>query len=68
MTNNDEHFAEMSCLNYNVKTKRKPCEYCKYNSICNFKKGFYGNDYNYIDNMEKEYILECMKGDINESK
>lgn len=53
---------------YNVKTKRKPCEYCKYNSICNFKKGFYGNDYNYIDNMEKEYILECMKGDINESK
>ena len=53
---------------YNVKTKRKPCEYCKYNSICNFKKGFYGNDYNYIDNMEKAYILECMKGDINESK
>ncbi len=53
---------------YNVKTKKKPCEYCKYNSICNFKKGFYGNDYNYIDNMEKEFILECMKGDINESK
>lgn len=53
---------------YNVKTKRKPCEYCKYNSICNFKKGFYGNDYNYIDNMERAYILECMKGDINESK
>lgn len=53
---------------YNVKTKRKSCEYCKYNSICNFKKGFYGNDYNYIDNMEKAYILECMKGDINESK
>lgn len=52
---------------YNVKNKRKPCEYCKYNSICNFKKGFCGNDYNYIDNMEKEYILECMKGDINES-
>lgn len=53
---------------YNVKTKKKPCEYCKYNSICNFKKGFYGNDYNYIDNREKEFILECMKGDINESK
>lgn len=53
---------------YNVKNKRKPCEYCKYNSICNFKKGFCGNDYNYIDNMEKEYILECMKGDINESE
>lgn len=46
---------------YNVKNKRKPCEYCVYGSICNFKKGFYGNDYNYIDNLEKDYILECMK-------
>ena len=45
---------------YNVKNKRKPCEYCAYGSICNFKKGFYGNDYNYIDNLEKDYILECM--------
>ena len=45
---------------YNVKNKRKPCEYCVYGSICNFKKGFYGNDYNYIDNLEKDYILECM--------
>lgn len=53
---------------YNVKNKRKPCEYCAYGSICNFKKGFYGNDYNYIDNLEKDYILECMKGDFNESK
>lgn len=46
---------------YNVKNKRKPCEYCVYGSICNFKKGFYGNDYNYIDNLEKDYIIECMK-------
>lgn len=53
---------------YNVSNKRKPCEYCAYNSICNFKKGFYGNDYNYIDNLEKEYIMECMKGEINESE
>lgn len=53
---------------YNVKNKKKPCEYCVYGSICNFKKGFYGNDYNYIDNLEKDYILECMKGDFNESK
>ena len=53
---------------YNVKNKRKPCEYCVYGSICNFKKGFYGNDYNYIDNLEKDYILECMKGDFDESK
>lgn len=45
---------------YNVKNKRKPCEYCVYGSICNFKKGFYGNDYNYIENLEKDYILECM--------
>lgn len=46
---------------YNVKNKRKPCEYCVYGSICNFKKGFYGNDYNYIDNLEKDYIIERMK-------
>lgn len=49
---------------YNVKNKRKPCEYCVYGSICNFKKGFYGNDYNYIDSLEKEYILECMKHEL----
>ncbi len=49
---------------YNVKNKRKPCEYCVYESICNFKKGFYGNDYNYIDSLEKEYILECMKHEL----
>ena len=53
---------------YNVKNKKKPCEYCIYNSICNFKKGFYGNDYNYIENLGKEYIMECMKGEFNESK
>ena len=40
---------------YNVKNKRKPCEYCVYGSICNFKKGFYGNDYNYIDNLEMNF-------------
>lgn len=49
---------------YNVKNKRKPCEYCVYGSICNFKKGFYGNDYNYIDNLEKDYILECMNFEL----
>ena len=48
---------------YNVKTKKSPCEYCTYNSICNFKKGFYGNDYNYIEDYNKDYILECMKGE-----
>ena len=46
---------------YNVSKKRSPCKYCVYSSICNFKKGFYGNDYKYIDNMEKDYIIECMK-------
>ena len=40
---------------YNVKNKRKPCEYCVYGSICNFKKGFYGNDYNYIESRKRLY-------------
>ena len=47
---------------YNVAKKRNPCKYCAYSAIKNKKKGFYGNDYNYIENMKKDYILENMKG------
>ena len=46
---------------YNVKNKKTPCEYCAYKSICNFKESEYGNNYNYIGNMEKATILEMIQ-------
>lgn len=46
---------------YNTKTKKAPCEYCEYKSICQFKAGSYGNNYNYIGKKEKQEILEEIK-------
>ena len=46
---------------YNTKTKKTPCEYCEYKSICQFKAGSYGNNYNYISKKEKQEILEQIK-------
>ena len=46
---------------YNTKTKKTPCEYCEYKSICQFKAGSYGNNYNYIGKKEKQEILEEIK-------
>ena len=39
---------------------KTPCEYCNYKTICNFKAGQNGNDYNYISNMSNQEILEKM--------
>ena len=46
---------------YNVKSKKTPCEYCEFKSICNFSGGDCKNGYNYINNVEKEVILEMMR-------
>jgi len=46
---------------YNIKTKKKPCDYCEYKSICQFDAGQNGNNYNYISKMEKDEILEKIK-------
>ena len=43
---------------YNVKNKKTPCDYCEYKSICQFKAGTYGANYNYIGRKEKGQILE----------
>jgi len=43
---------------YNTKNKKTPCEYCEYKTICQFKAGTYGNNYNYIGRNQKEEILE----------
>lgn len=45
---------------YNTKNKKTPCEYCAYKSICNFNTSDCKNGYNYINNLEKETILEMM--------
>lgn len=44
---------------YNTKNKKTPCEYCKYKSICNFDPNC--NSYYYIQNRDKEQILEEIK-------
>ena len=44
---------------YNTKNKKTPCEYCSYKSICNFNGSV--NEYNYINNLKKEEILEKIK-------
>ena len=49
---------------YNVKNKKTPCEYCAYKSICNFNGTDCANGYNYINNIEKETILEMMQEEI----
>lgn len=49
---------------YNTKNKRTPCEYCSYKSVCNFSVTDCKNSYNYINNIEKETILEMMENDL----
>lgn len=49
---------------YNTKTKRTPCEYCEYKTICQFKAGTYGNNYNYIGRKEKTQILQEIKNEV----
>lgn len=46
---------------YNIKNKKTPCEYCEYKCICNFNGTDCSNGYNYINNIEKETILEMMQ-------
>ena len=42
--------------------KKTPCEYCSYKTICNFDRKLEGNDYRYIKNLSKDYVLEEIKG------
>ncbi|MBP3463622.1 MAG: helicase-exonuclease AddAB subunit AddB [Clostridia bacterium] len=38
--------------------KKTPCEYCEYKSICNFDSKFKDNDYKYIKNYSKDFVVE----------
>lgn len=51
---------------YNTKNKKTPCEYCAYKSICNFNASDCTNEYNYINNAEKQAVLEMMKEQTEE--
>lgn len=46
---------------YSMKKKKSPCQYCDYQTICQFQKGFCQNDYRYIDSLPKEQVLEKIK-------
>lgn len=39
-------------------SKKTPCEYCEYKAICNFDPKLKGNEYRYIRNMSKDYVME----------
>ena len=41
--------------------KKTGCDYCKYQTICNFNCNFKNNDYFYIKNKEKSLILEELR-------
>ena len=43
-----------------VKGGKTPCEYCKYQAICNFNNGVCKNQYNYIGNINKDSVLDSI--------
>ena len=53
---------------YNISTKKTPCEYCQYKSICRFDENSACNKYNYISNLNKETVLEMIKENVKNSK
>ena len=45
------------------KNKKTPCEYCSYKSMCGFNSGIVKKNYNFVDKLSKEEILERIKLD-----
>ncbi len=52
---------------YSKKTKRTPCEYCEFKSICDFRQGECNNQYRFIENKKKEEILNKIKEEENDN-
>lgn len=46
---------------YNQKDKRTPCSYCQYKSICQFNPKFKNNNYKFIQNKNRQDILDEIK-------
>ena len=51
---------------YNASTKKTPCEYCKYKSICRFDENTKNNEYKYISKLNKDAVLEMIKNKVDE--
>ena len=51
---------------YNASTKKTPCEYCKYKSICRFDENTKSNEYKYISKLNKDAVLEMIKNRVDE--
>ena len=49
---------------YHIKTKRTPCDFCAYKTICNFKNGQANNCYQYMPNRAKEEVLNKIKKEL----
>lgn len=45
------------------KNKKTPCEYCSYKNMCGFNSGIVKKNYNFINKLNKEEILEKIKLD-----
>ena len=45
------------------KNKKTPCEYCSYKNMCGFNSGIVKKNYNFINKLNKEEILEKIKND-----
>ena len=48
---------------YRNNNQKSACDYCNYKSICNFSPDKKGNEYFYIKTIEKQKILEEIKGE-----
>ena len=48
---------------YSMKEKNTPCRFCEYKSICQFNPKFKGNDYKFVENRNKQDILDSIKED-----
>ena len=43
------------------KNKKTPCEYCSYKNMCGFNSGVFKKNYRYIENLNKEELLNIIK-------
>ena len=46
---------------YSNKKKKSPCDFCKYKTICQFDSKVCGNEYRYIQNKDKNVVLDEIK-------
>lgn len=50
---------------YDIGSKKTPCEYCEYKSICRFDENNACNKYNYINRLSKDVVLDMIKEEVN---